>query len=565
MKIINVSLTLVMLIQFQSCWAQSKEPTPSIELQRQEQQLQQLRKRNESFPDVRLQNIAEPVVARLPDEKPCMTIRAVQITGLALSSSESILAGPALDDAPENRCIGVQGIQVLIDRVQNVLVDQGYITSRVHALPQDLNSGMLVLNIDPGYIGQVRQVDSKTTMPSMVTSLATRSGAVLNLRDIEQTLENLRRNAGVEVDVRIIPGEIPGYSDIMIRYERNNPIHLNIAVDDSASKTTGKVQGSATVSWHNPLGLGDLAYLTAGQDLAQREPDPRGSQNYVLHYSVPIGYWLLSGTGSRNRYHQTVDGAFQSYLYSGESSSSEIQASYVVQRSASSKTSASVKAFARESGNYIDDTEVEVQHRRTGGWEIGLFHTKYLGLSTLDGQISYRRGTGAFNAMSAPEEAFGEGTSRMKITLASIALQSPFELGSAQLLYDGQLRMQWNHTPLTPQDRFCIGGRYTVRGFDGVQNLCGERGQLWRNEISAQIGSAGRVYGGLDIGRVAGDSTTQFSGRKLVGSVFGMRGAWQVWSNNAVYFDVFIGKPIVKPTEIGTTALATGFNLSTSF
>ncbi len=513
-----------------------------------------------------MQTIVDRVPARFPDETPCIPIRAVHIMGMALPSLEAVLAGPTLDDAPENRCIGAQGIRVLIDRVQNALVDLGYITSHVQALPQDLNNGELTLTIEPGYVDKVHQVNLKTPMPSAFTTLATQPGFILNLRDIEQTLENLRRNPSAEANIKIIPSETSGHSDILISYEQHNPFRLNLAVDDSGSRTTGKVQGNATMSWDNPLGLGDLVYLSVGSDLAEREPGSRGSQNHVLHYSVPVGYWLFNGTSSRNQYHQTVAGAFQSYRYSGESSSNELQASYVMQRSTSSKTSASIKAFARRSGNFIDDTEVEVQRRQTGGWEVGVLHTHYLGLSTLDGQINHRRGTGAFGAISAPEEAFGEGTSRMQITQFSLGLQTPFELDAMQLQYSSQLRMQWNHTPLTPQDRFCIGGRYTVRGFDGVQSLCGERGQIWRNEISAPLGSHSlHVYGEIDLGHVGGDSAAQLSGRKLVGTALGMRGSWQAWTGGSMQFDIFIGAPLNKPSNIETTAMTTGFQLSTNF
>lgn len=513
-----------------------------------------------------MQSIGEHFPARLPAEAPCLPIRAVHIVGMALPSLNTVLSGPTLDDAPENRCIGAQGIRVLIDRVQNALVDHGYITSRVQALPQDLNRGELTLTIEPGLVDKVSQVGLETSMPSAFTTLVTKPGSILNLRDIEQTLENLRRPPSAEADIKIIPSKISGQSDILISYEQHNPFRLSLAVDDSGSRTTGKVQGNATMSWDNPLGLGDLVYLSIGRDLAERESGSRGSQNHVLHYSVPVGYWLFNGTSSRNQYHQTVVGAFQSYRYSGESSSSELQASYVMQRSASSKTSASIKAFARRSNNFIDDTEVEVQRRQTGGWEIGMLHTHYLGSSTLDGQINHRRGTGAFGAISAPEEAFGEGTSRMQITQASLSLLTPFELGAVQLQYSGQLRMQWNHTPLTPQDRFCIGGRYTVRGFDGTQNLCGERGQLWRNEISAPLGSHPlQVYGGIDLGHVGGDSAAQLSGRKLVGTALGLRGSWQAWTGSSLQFDMFIGTPLNKPSNIETSGMTTGFQLSTNF
>ncbi|KAG1253636.1 hypothetical protein G6F66_015093 [Rhizopus arrhizus] len=42
------------------------------------------------------------------------------------------------------------------------------------------------------------------------------------------------------------------------------------------------------------------------------------------------------------------------------------------------------------------------------GWELGLGHRHFIGKATLDVNLAYRKGTGAFNALRAPEEAFGE-------------------------------------------------------------------------------------------------------------------------------------------------------------
>ena len=47
-------------------------------------------------------------------------------------------------------CIGSEGINVLLRRIQNRLIDFGYVTTRVVVEPQDLRSGMLVLTVIPG-------------------------------------------------------------------------------------------------------------------------------------------------------------------------------------------------------------------------------------------------------------------------------------------------------------------------------------------------------------------------------------------------------------------------------
>ena len=79
------------------------------------------------------------------------------------------------------------------------------------------------------------------------------------------------------------------------------------------------------------------------------------------------------------------------------------------------------------------------------------------------------------NHLPAPEEEFGEGTSRMQIFTAGIDFTYPFTIGNQPFRFNTSWNGQWNGTPLTQQDKLSIGGRYTVRGFDGELSLSGEK------------------------------------------------------------------------------------------
>ena len=72
----------------------------------------------------------------------------------------------------------------------------------------------------------------------------------------------------------------------------------------------------------------------------------------------------------RLQYRQTVAGFSQNYVYSGSSDNAELRLSRLVYRDASRKTGLHVRLWMRKSDNYIDDTEIEVQRRRTavGNW-----------------------------------------------------------------------------------------------------------------------------------------------------------------------------------------------------
>jgi hemolysin activation/secretion protein len=280
-----------------------------------------------------------------------------------------------------------------------------------------------------------------------------------------------------------------------------------------------------------------------------------------VHYEVPYGYWLLGSTVSGYDYFQTVAGASQAYRYSGHNGNGEIRLSRLLYRDAARKTGAYVRGWMRNADNFIDDTEIEVQRRRTAGWELGLTHREFIGGAILDASLAWRRGTGAMAALRAPEEGFGEGTSRLELLSAEAQLNVPFAMAGQRLRYAGTWRGQWNRTALTPQDRFAIGGRYTVRGFDGEMSLSGDRGWLWRNELAWMAGPAGlELYVGADYGEVGGRSAQWLLGRRLAGAVVGLRGRYK-----GLHCDVFAGKPLYKPAGFRTASTTAGFSLSWSY
>lgn len=584
--LISVWTGLAMTLCAGATLAQSLTPIPvppqaqsndAQEQRRAQDRDRALRERQERDVDVRLSEKPDATPALLPtNEAPCFVIRAMDLrvpSGESESSAAKFLgyleaaSGTDKTDSPMGRCLGAEGVSLVIKRVQNAVIARGYITTRVLAEPQDLQSGVLTLTVIPGRIHAIRFAETSDRRGNAWSALPAQSGDLLNLRDIEQALENFKRVPTAEADIQIEPAmgpaAQPGQSDLVISYRQPFPFRLSLSADDSGSKSTGKYQGGLTLSYDNWWTLNDLFYVSLNRDLGGGvgADGERGTFGNTVHYSVPMGYWLVGATGSNSSYRQAVAGATQTYVYKGVSSNLEFKVSRLVYRDAARKTTLALRAFQRTSNNFIDDTEVEVQRRRVGGFEASVSHREFLGAGTLDANLAYKRGTGAFGSLPAPEEAFDEGTSRLRITTADLSFNTPFKAFDQRLRYTGLLRAQFNHTRLTPQDRFAIGGRYTVRGFDGESSLSAERGWLLRNELSAALGGSGQeVYAGLDYGRVGGPGSELLVGNHLAGAVLGVRGGIK-----SLQYDIFLGKPVSKPAGFKTASLTAGFSLNYSF
>ncbi len=422
------------------------------------------------------------------------------------------------------------------------------------------------MQLIPGRVRAIRFADGVThraTLATLKSAVPIQPGDLLNLHDIAQAQENFKRVPTAEIDIQITPATGAqaklGESDLIIQWQQTRGFRLSAFADDSGTQSTGKYQGGVTLSFDHLLTLNDLFYITLNHDLGGGQAGDRGTRGNMLHYSVPYAYWLLSLTASSYHYHQTLPGYFHVPIrYSGESDNSEIRLARVLHRNGQRKTTAAVRLWSRNSRNFVNNTATENQQRRMAGWELSLHQRELIAAAILDVTLTYYRGTGALNTLPAPEELFNEGTSRPQILSAQTQLALPFQLGQQKLRYNLMARAQWNQTPLIPQDRFAIGGRYTVRGFDGESSLIAERGYLVRNDLTVNLGHSGQeLYLGLDYGDIDGPSSQFQLGKRLIGGVLGLRGSFK-----KLTYDAFIGRPFKSPEYFPAPPTVVGLSAS---
>lgn len=534
--------------------------------QRQSEQQEALQQRLGAHPpDVKL----SPTVPRagadaFPVESPCFVIKHVDIRGA--EAFPHWLPLTRLGERAVSHCLGVKGINKLMAQMQNRFIAHGWVTSRVLAPEQDLTSGTLVLQVIPGRVRQVRYRDDADTNATLYTAMPAHAGNLLDVRDIEQGLENLQRLPTVQASMDIVPGDAPGESDIVISRKQAKPWRVNAWVDNSGTDDTGKNQAGMMLAWDNPTSLSDLLYVTASQDMLFSKD--KGSTNLSAQYSVPIGYWQMALIGSRYDYKQTIAGVSRDIEYTGKSQSLNAQLSRVIFRHDSAKTTVNYGVNVKETRNFVNNTEIENQKRRTSSWHVGLDHRQYLGTLVWDSGVDYQRGTRWFGAMPAFEEyrpraSDDYATALAKILTFSTALTTPFSVGAQTFQHRIEYRRQLSDTPLTPQDQFSIGGRYTVRGFDGERTLSSDSGWTVKNTLTWQTPIPNQaLYVGVDYGHVSGHNTQWLIGRRLAGAAVGLQGAISPLN---VSYDVSVGTPLSKPDGFKTDNATLAFSLNWAY
>ncbi|WP_322104242.1 ShlB/FhaC/HecB family hemolysin secretion/activation protein [Paraburkholderia sp. J41] len=546
-----------------------------IETEQNQQQRRDAQQREAavSAPVVRSELPKIEAYPALPHESPCFRIdRFALDVPDALPESARTKGASALPQDPfafarewlahyQGQCVGKEGIDVLTKGLQQAILSRGYVTTRVLVQPQDLSSGTLKLALVPGIVRSIAFAD-----PSMwgtwKTAYPTSSGDVLNLRDLEQGLEQMKRVSSQDVSMEIRPTDVPGESDVVLAIKRAKPWTFVASVDNSGTESTGKWQGNVSLGVDNPLGLNDILSLGANQDLSFGNK-ALGSHGFNGSYSIPWGYWTATLSGNTNTYYQNIAGVNQTLVSSGNSQSAALRIARVLSRSQNDVLGGYVQLSKRFGDSFLNDATVPTQARNNTFLELGANDRHYFGAAQFDGTLAYRQGIGGLGATDDP---YAEGpTYRFHMAVLDANLSVPFAIGGQSLQYVGTVHGQFTNDTLFYIDDLTIGSRYTVRGFDGETMLAAERGFYWRNELQWPVFRTGQtLYAGIDYGRVFGPNTAALAGTQLAGAVIGIRGG--VPSKYVgVSYDLFAGTPIYKPSGFPTARVTVGFQLTAQF
>ncbi|ODV40743.1 hypothetical protein AWV79_04970 [Cupriavidus sp. UYMMa02A] len=350
---------------------------------------------------------------------------------------------------------------------------EGFVTTRVFIPEQNLSTGTLRLQIVAGHIKQVR---SEGTAGWWRTALPTGPDGLVNQRDLDQSMENIRRLQGQsDATIDLVPGDNPGEADLIIKPGTGKRWHGLITADNAGLDNTGKYQMGGTLTVDSPLFLYDSLTIS-GNTNANYGNGSAGTRSSAVNYSIPFGYWNAFFNANQSRYKQTVAGFDGDLVYGGRNTQIEAGLGYVPFRNASGKTSLYGKVFRKSASSTINGLDLSVQHRDFVGFELGASHRQYFGNSVFDIGAAWRQSLPSHSKATGFVLGEPDWDGKSEILLGNLGLMVPFQFSGQRLRYQGSVRMQYAPSRILPSDNFVIGNRYSVRGFDEQLTLAAENG-----------------------------------------------------------------------------------------
>ena len=376
-----VSGILLVCLLSQNVQAQSVEQIgetvrkQQLEIREQQDKLQREKLQRELDND--FQQLAPPSPKPPEPETvgPCFDIISITFQGLQdlpddLINEIELKARPFLD-----QCLALAQLSDLIEQLNRLFLERGLVTTRAFLPEQSLNGGELKIRI---VVGEVQGYESDSLTPRNIHwAFPLDAGDVLNLRDIEQGLDQINRLRSNNATIDMLPGDKPGQTIVNVKNNQNFWLGARMSLEGDSIEQGDDYRGRLDVFADDLLGINDALIINGNQSLAERSHSR--SYGYGVDYSFPWRYNLFTLSGNQFNYENIVQGTNRTFVVSGDSQVIDASANRTLYRGQSTKLDGLVGLASKTTNNYIEDARIDVSSRQLSIGRVELRIKQFIG------------------------------------------------------------------------------------------------------------------------------------------------------------------------------------------
>ncbi|WP_375642729.1 MULTISPECIES: ShlB/FhaC/HecB family hemolysin secretion/activation protein, partial [unclassified Bartonella] len=386
-------------------------PTDNFSRQQSEkQQLERIEKLRSLTPK-RIKTPSEQNPETLLGGKQCFPIHALVVEGVHHVKKRSI---SAVTEPYIGRCIGLVDIQLLIKKLTKVYLDQGYVTARFYIPDQDIkNSKTLKFVVVEGKLSDIYYNGSPASRYNNVvwSAFPGLKGHVLNMRDIEQGLDQINRLSSAHAQSELLPGSEEGSTIVNINNHPDKTFKVTVSHDNMGQSSTGYARYSAGLRVENILGMNDawdFNYQRSQTDYWGGSKQEGHSNNLSASVSIPYGYWTFGLNGTVYNYQSIIPGNFTDIETTGDSSELHASTSRVLYRDGVSLTTLNLGLSYKRTNNYLLGNKIEVGSRQYSVANFGISHSRQMLGGTWTFDVSYLQGIPLFHSVKKHDPGAGD-------------------------------------------------------------------------------------------------------------------------------------------------------------
>lgn len=473
----------------------------------------------------------------VPQGGPCFTLNTVNITGHEpfgrLPEGYTHLIGT---------CATAADIVDALNRINFYYQAKGFITTRAFLPEQDIADGSLDIQIIAGRIEGYVYSDGRQADRKIKAAFPGRRGALLNLRNLEQGLDNINAPRSASGRFQLIPGENPGGTFVQVFTQNSRRFHVSADVKNTGFETTGTRRATLGFGIDNVLGISDQVQFNVTTTPFDSRTE-RLSETASLSFTAPYKKWLFGINAGTSRYSYTLAGITRSFPIAGRSRYLIISADRLLMRNQTSKLYAFSDLKLNRSRTFVDSVEVATQRQNFTIGSLGLRGEKNFAVGRLNWEIEGKQGLDAFGASVVAGSVINPN---FKLVKTRLSYDHP--IGKTNFRYRSVLEGQYSNDILPGTEQFSVGGWSNVRGFH-EDNIFGDSGVYLQNTLIWDV-YRGDIFGlqfntGLDYGYIAPLATRFWSQDYLIGATIGAK----LDVRNMFTVDLRVARALSRPDD----------------
>ncbi|MEG4105519.1 ShlB/FhaC/HecB family hemolysin secretion/activation protein [Microcoleus sp. S13_C5] len=251
-----------------------------------------------------------PVPPTLPNTP--IEVQKIQVVGSTILSQDEI---NALVNPLEGRSTTLEQLKQIADKITEIYLNRGYITSRAVLPPQTITAGVVQIQVIEGKLARIEVEGTKRLHPSYIRSrIRLGAGMPLSTASLEDQLRLLRVDPLFDnVEASLRAGDNEGESILIVRVLEANPFQPSFSIDNYSPPSVGSERVGVSLRHRNITGNGDELAAAYYRSLGD-------SDVFDFSYRVPLnamnGTLQLRAAPNRN---SIVQAPFNRFDISGKS------------------------------------------------------------------------------------------------------------------------------------------------------------------------------------------------------------------------------------------------------
>lgn len=235
-------------------------------------QIQQIRPvplpiEQKAVPEIRVQQDNSPTLPVSDEVK--ILVKSLHLTGQALYSEVKLVAISGFSPGSE---LTLPELRSMATKIADHYHKNGYFVAQAYLPAQDILNGSVTITVVEGHYGKITLNNQTSLSDHLVNSILAglETGDTISIAPLESRLLLLADLPGVEVKSTLVPGAMPGASDLIVSITPGQRVTGEVDADNAGNRYTGEYRVGATVNLNNTAGHGDVASLrlmTSGSGL----------------------------------------------------------------------------------------------------------------------------------------------------------------------------------------------------------------------------------------------------------------------------------------------------------